>query len=175
MRRDTPVHGEVIEAGAAAGLIGGVAMALFATTWSAAAGRGFWTPVEAIAATTFHSAVLVHGAREIVIGIAFHLVVSVFFGIAFAFLTPAAVAPAPALAFGLGAGVATLVVMALLVVPLVDPVTRVSLMWGSAPGALPVYAAFAMHLLYGAGLSLAPAFRRRIRASARAGARGARA
>jgi len=167
-RQTTAGNLEVIEAGAAAGLIGGVAMALFATIWAAAAGLGFWSPVEAIAATVLHSGALVHGASGVVIGLAFHLVVSMFFGILFAMLVPSTVAPAPALAFGLAMGVATLIVMTLFIVPVVNPSLRSALMWGSAPGSLPVSAAFAMHLLYGVGLSFAPALRRRLQPRAMA-------
>ncbi|HEY1959736.1 MAG TPA: hypothetical protein VGH28_29205 [Polyangiaceae bacterium] len=167
-RQSTASNLEIIESGAAAGLIGGVAMALFATIWAGAAGLGFGSPLQSIAATVLHSSGLVHGATGIVIGLAFHLIVSMLFGIIFAWLVPSTVAPMPALAFGLAMGVATLIVMTLFIVPVVNPSIRSALIWGSAPGSLPVAAAFAMHLLYGVGLSFAPGLRRRLRYPSRA-------
>jgi hypothetical protein len=55
--------------------------------------------------------------------------------------------------------------MTLFVLPVVSPVTRSHLMWGSDVSATPVSVAFIMHMVYGAGLSLAPWFRRRFSAA----------
>lgn len=158
----TRIHGDIVEAGVLAGLLGGVAMALFATIYAGAAGLGFWSPLEAIAATALHSSTIVTGAGAVIVGLLLHLIMAMFFGVIFAALTPPALPPLPAFAFGLLMGVATLVLMSLLIVPAVNPAVRSELMWGSAPGAMPVGAAFVMHLFYGAGLSIAPALRRRM-------------
>jgi hypothetical protein len=159
------VTSEVIEAGAVAGLAGGVAMALFATTYAAATGLGFWTPVSAIAATVLGTAVFDVGVGAVLVGLAIHLFVSVAIGILFAFCAPRALPPAPALALGTFVGVLILVVMTFVVLPLVSPSVRAQLMWGSAPHAIPVVIAFVMHLIYGAGLALAPSLRRQFTAA----------
>ena len=159
-RRTTTI--EVMEAGTVAGLIGGVVMAIVATTYAAAAGLGFFAPIQAIAATLIGSA----SAAEMgpvgatVLGVVIHLAVSIVFGIVFATLTPRDVPGAPAFVFGEFAGVVILVIMSLVVLPLVNPVVRSHLMWGTNPGTIPVWVAFAMHLAYGVGLSLAPRLRR---------------
>jgi len=154
-----PLAREVLEAGAVSGLVGGVAMALFATIYAAWAGLGFWTPVEAIAQTVLGQSIT--GASAVIVGIAIHVAVSMFFGVVFALITPRDVMGAPAIVFGLFAGLAILVMMDLVVLPVVSPTTRSHLMWGSWPHALPVWVAFAIHLIYGLGLSLAPSLRRR--------------
>jgi len=154
-----PLAREVLEAGAVSGLVGGVAMALFATIYAAWAGLGFWTPVEAIAQTVLGQTIT--GSSAIVVGVALHVAVSLFFGVVYAMVTPRDVEGAPAVAFGLFAGLAILVIMDLIVVPVINPQTRAHLMWGSWPHALPVWVAFAIHLIYGLGLALAPSLRRR--------------
>ena len=154
-----PIAREVLEAGAVSGLVGGVAMALFATIYAALAGLGFWTPVEAIAQTVLGRDTT--GASAIIVGIAIHVAVSMLFGVLFALVTPRDVLPAPAIAFGMFGGLAILVMMDLVVLPVINPQTRAHLIWGSSPQALPVWAAFVMHLVYGLGLSLAPSLRRR--------------
>jgi hypothetical protein len=163
--REYPLHPvslarEIFESGAVAGVVGGVAMALFATTYAAIVGLGFWTPVRAIAGTLLGQTAMT-GASGVIIGVAIHVAVSILFGVIFAAITPRDVAPAPALAFGMFAGLAILVMMNLIVLPIINPTVRSHLMWGSSPGSLPVSVAFAMHLIYGLGLSLSPALRRR--------------
>jgi len=155
-----PLAREVLEAGAVSGLVGGVAMALFATIYAAWAGLGFWTPVEAIAQTVLGQSIT--GASAVIVGAAIHVAVSMLFGVVFALVTPRDVIGAPSIAFGLFAGLAILVLMDLVVLPVVSPTTRSHLMWGSWPHALPVWVAFTIHLIYGLGLSLAPSLRRRL-------------
>ena len=101
------------------------------------------------------------GSSAVIVGVAIHVAVSMLFGVVFAIVCPLDVAPAPAIAFGMFAGLAILVAMNLVILPLINPTTRSHLMWGSSPRALPVGIAFAMHLIYGLGLSLAPSLRRR--------------
>jgi hypothetical protein len=157
-----PLAREVLEAGAVSGLVGGVAMALFATIYAAWAGLGFWTPVEAIAQTVLGQEMT--GASAVIVGVAIHVAASMTFGVLFAAITPRNVIGAPAVAFGLFAGLAILVMMDLIVLPVIAPTTRSHLMWGSWPHALPVWVAFTIHLIYGLGLSLAPSLRRRFSA-----------
>ena len=164
------VAGEIAEAGALAGLVGGLAMAAFACVYAAIFGLGFWTPTKAIAATMFGLDMFAAGASAALIGIAIHVALSMTLGIAFALATPREVGPAPAVAFGLGAGVAILILMNLVVLPIVNPNFGFHLMWGSAPGTPfenqePVGVAFAMHLIFGGGLALAPGLRRRFSAT----------
>ena len=157
------VTNEIIDAGMIAGLVGGVAMVLLATVYAAAAGIGFWQPVRAIAATIMGASAVQAGAGAVLLGLAVHLCMSMILGVIFAAATPREVSAAPALVFGTFAGLSTLVIMNLIVLPFVDPSARSHLMWGTAPGAIPVSIAFAMHMLYGVGLSLAPSLRRRLR------------
>ena len=154
-----PLAREVLEAGAVSGLVGGVAMALFATIYAAWAGLGFWTPVEAIAQTVLGQTMT--GASAVIVGVAIHVAVSMLFGVLFALITPRDVAGAPAIVFGTFAGLAILIIMNLVIVPVINPLSREHLMWGSRPGALPVWVAFVIHMIYGLGLSLAPSLRRR--------------
>jgi hypothetical protein len=167
-----PLAREVLEAGAVSGLVGGVAMALFATIYAAWAGLGFWTPVEAIAQTVLGQSIV--GASAVIVGIAIHVALSMVFGVLFSLITPRDVIGAPAIAFGMFAGLAILVMMDLVVLPLVSPTTRSHLMWGSWPHALPVWVAFTIHLIYGLGLSLAPMLRRRFSMQVNRGANEAR-
>jgi uncharacterized membrane protein YagU involved in acid resistance len=161
MRRTTAM--EIIEAGTIAGLIGGVAMAAVGTGYAAAAGLGFWEPIHAITATLVGSAAAADmtATASIVAGLVVHLFVSVGFGVVFAALMPRTVPDAPALALGTFAGVAILFIMSLVILPLLNPVARSRLMWGSAHGEIPVWVAFAMHIVYGAGLALVPRLRQR--------------
>jgi hypothetical protein len=166
-----PLAREVLEAGAVSGLVGGVAMALFATIYAAWAGLGFWTPVEAIAQTVLGREMT--GASAIIVGLAIHIAASMLFGVVFAAITPRDVLNAPALVFGTFAGLAILVMMNLVVLPVISPQTRASLMWGSRPHALPVWVAFVIHIVYGLGLSLAPSLRRRFNMEINRGANAA--
>jgi hypothetical protein len=163
-RDEDSVASEVIEAGAVAGLVGGMAMWLCAATYTAAVGRGFWTPVKAIAEIAVGARVYEMGARAALIGMAIHLFMSMAMGVLFASVTPRDVSPAPALALGAVAGVAILVLMNLLVLQTYDwtdsPGEHPHLMWCSVPGLMPLPLAFVIHLIYGAGLALAPGLRR---------------
>lgn len=164
---------EVIEAGASAGFVGGVAMALFATVYEAAIGAGFWTPLKAVAALVLGPRMEEAGASAAFIGLVVHMLTSVTVGVLFASVTPRDVSPVPALALGAFAGVAVLVLMNLIILPTygwtapgVLPPARARLMWGGVPGTMPIPIVFVIHLIYGAGLGLAPWLRRRF------GARG---
>jgi hypothetical protein len=166
-RDEDSVAHEVIEAGAVAGLVGGLAMWLCAATYAAAVGSGFWTPVKAIAEMVFGTRVYEMGARAALIGMAIHIFMSMAMGVLFASVTPRDVSPAPALALGAVAGVAILVGMNLVVLQTYNwttsPGEQSHLMWGSVPGLMPRPMAFVIHMVYGAGLALAPGFRRRFR------------
>lgn len=155
------VTNEIIDAGMVAGLAGGVAMALFATIYAAAAGIGFWQPLEAIAATITGASAVHANAGAVILGLVVHLVVSMVLGVVFAALCPREVLAAPAIVFGTFAALFVLVLMNLIVLPFVNGHVRSHLMWGSDVGVIPVQAAFVMHILYGLGLSLAPWLRRR--------------
>lgn len=159
-RSPLPLTREVVQAGTIGGLIGGVAMALFATIYDAIVGYGFWTPVRAIAATVLGHDATTMGASAILLGLVIHLAVSIVFGIIFAAITTRDMPPAAAIAFGMFAGLTILVVMSLVVLPLINPTARARLMWGTYPRSLPVLVAFVIHLLYGLGLSLVPWLRR---------------
>ncbi len=157
---------EVVEAGSIAGLVGGLAMLVVAVAYSVGAGHGALAPLHAIAATVVGSTAATE-MSPLAVGVAgaiVHALVAIGFGVVFAALMPRSVPAAPAFALAEFAGVSILVLMSLVVLPLVNPVARSHFMWGSSPDAVPVVIAFAMHLAYGAGLSLSPWLRRRIAA-----------
>jgi hypothetical protein len=165
---------EIVEAGTVAGLVGGVAMALFASVCAAAAGIGFWTPMKAVAAIAVGTGAYEMGIRAVLLGIAIHVLTSTVLGVLFASVTPRDVLPATALVLGASAAVVILVLMNLVVLPTYDwtapsvgPTSRSHLMWGNVPGRVPGPSTLLTHLIYGAGLALAPALRRRFGASSR--------
>jgi hypothetical protein len=163
-RRDEgSVATEILEAGAVAGLIAGVAMVLVAMTYASAIGIGLWRPLKAVAATFVGTSAYAMGPRAVLIGVAIHIFTSVAVGILFAFVVPRDVSLVPALALGALAGVAVLVVLNIVVLPTSDWTggERRHLLWGNIPGAMPLPMAFVVHLIYGAGIGLAPSLRRR--------------
>lgn len=74
---------EAIGAGALAGLIGGIAMAMVSMLHAWIAGMGFWLPVKLIAATWFGVDALIGGFGVIIAGMMTHMMVSIVWGALF--------------------------------------------------------------------------------------------
>ena len=150
---ESPVSGEVIKAGVVSGLLGGVLMAAYAMIAGLALKQGAFAIPQLIGATFRGPEALLSGPGTIVWGVALHLIVSAAFGVLFATLvrrdTPRPASMLAGIAFSLG----IFVMMMFVVVPVANPVmaNRVSMMIGTT---------LVMHVLFGVGVGLAPAFRR---------------
>ncbi len=150
---EEPAVLEIVKAGSAAGLTGGVLMAAFAMVATTLLGQGPFAVPQLIGAAFRGPEALLKGPGVIVWGVVLHLVVSAAFGTLFATLvrrdTPRGIAMLAGAAFALG----IFILMMFVIVPVVDPVmaNRVSMMIGSM---------LVMHVLYGVGLGLSPFFRR---------------
>ena len=82
----TPNTKAIVYAGAVAGIIAGIGMAVVAMIISAARGDSALTPVYLIGATFMGSDAVVGGAGPFIVGLITHLVVSAVLGILFEFL-----------------------------------------------------------------------------------------
>jgi hypothetical protein len=142
------------EAGALAGLIGGVLMAVWSMAYSAAVGDGALAPLRLIGATFVGEEALVGGAGTLLYGFFLHVLVAAAFGVVFALILRRNTTPGVAFLYGLAYAVAVMLVMTYLVTPIGNPVlnARIPMMSGSW---------IFEHLLYGAGISLVPVLRRR--------------
>lgn len=144
---------------AAAGVVGGLAMALSWNIGSALGGRGFWTPLNTVGTTTPDIAAIAttFGAYTIT-GAFLHLLTSMCWGVVFgAFLGLVlphfARSQSRSVLAGLGFGVGVFVIMGLIVGPLLNPAVT-SINWANY---------LIGHLVFGAvtGLSLYVMARRR--------------
>jgi hypothetical protein len=150
---DTPARGEVA-AGAGAGLIGGVAMALFQMLASALGGGSVLAPAKLVAASTLGPRAPSGGLGTLVTGLLLHLAVSAVLGVTFAFaLHRRVVRPGATLLAGLFFALLAMLTMTYVLLPWVDPVMRASLV--HAPGAW-----LLAHAVFGLGLGSLPALRR---------------
>ena len=147
--------GEVTIAGLAAGMAGGVLMAVGAMVHAAIAGLDLLFPLRMIGATFVGPAALVGGAAAVAYGLALHMLVSMGLGVAFAALVNHTTTAGPALIGGTAFALSSMLVMSAVVVPLVNPQMAVRL-------PTMAYGWFAQFLLFGIGLALAPALRRHI-------------
>lgn len=148
----TPSEGTLL-GGLAVGLVAGCVMGLAMMIFSATQRMGFWSPMQAIAATLFGQNVLGGGAAITFVGVIIHLLVASAYGIFFtAFMdwkTPFRIAAAAGLAYG----VCLWALMTCVALPFFNPLMRVRA--GLAPRAW-----FAFHLIYGLALALAPALKK---------------
>lgn len=148
-------------AGAAAGTVGGLLMALFQMIQSAAWGMGFFAPARLIAATTLGSRARAGSFGTLFMGLSLHLLVAAVLGVGFAFALHRRVTrPGPVLLAGLAYGLLVLVTMTLVVLPWVDPVMRAAIV--HAPGSWVL-----SHALFGLGLGSLPALRTSLAGSQR--------
>lgn len=152
--RPLPPSQGIFVGGAASGIIAGAVMGVFAMTYMAWAGAGFFALPRGTAASLLGVTALVGGAGTITLGLFLHFVTAAFWGILFASIIRKDTPAGKAFWGGLAYGVGMWAVMIYGVVPVLDPVMqpRVAMM----PGAV-----FIAHLVYGACLFVTPALRRR--------------
>jgi hypothetical protein len=143
-----------IAAGALAGIVGGIIMAMFAMMYAAIMGMGILAPLRMIGATFYGPEALVGGAGVLLYGLMIHMITSAAWGAVFALLLPRGISPAAAAGWGAVFSLVVLLVMTYGVLPWANPTmaARVPMMMG----------AFVIeHLLFGLGLGLTPVFERR--------------
>ena len=141
-------------AGALAGLSGGMLLGLWQILQSVAFGQGFWLPLKLIAGVFLGVDSLLAGPGAILLGIVIHVFASVALGVGFALILKRDTLPSSALLWGLAYGVAVWVIMTYLVL-WADPTMRARVL-------LTPRGWFWAHLLFGLGVSSAPALRRRL-------------
>lgn len=139
----------VVGAGAFSGLVAGSLMLLTAMIHAEVTDLGFWLPLRQVAALWFGVDALIGDGGVILVGLLTHLVVAAGWGIVFAALTRSGPSLGVSLVLALAFATALWMVMTWVVVPVVAPVMyeRIRL--------VPV-AWYAIHLVFGAGLALAP-------------------
>jgi hypothetical protein len=145
----------VTSAGIAAGTAGGLLMGLWAMAHAALEGFGVLFPLQLIAATFDGPAALVGGLGAAAAGLCLHLLVSVAVGVLFAAIVDRDATFGVALVGGTALALTALMVLTFAVVPLVNPTMQPRI--GATPGSW-----FVQHLIFGVGLALAPALRRRL-------------
>lgn len=114
----------------ASGVLGSVGMALYIMSATALTGRGFWTPMNMIAAVvpSFRPPAMAFVAGPTLSGIAIHLTMGAAWGLAFgslaALILPTRITTPIVLAMiaGLGLGVAVYLVTGVVIGPTLDPV-----------------------------------------------------
>jgi hypothetical protein len=144
----------IIVGGGLAGIIAGIAMAIFAMGYAGMMGMGFLAPLRLIAATLYGVEALIGGAGVLMVGLIIHILVSAMFGIIFAALLSSRASGRAAFASGLVYGVVVWAVMRWGVVSWADPTMAVR---------LPMMAAafFIEHLVFGGVLAITPGLVRR--------------
>lgn len=139
-------------AGALAGFIGGIVMAIVAMIVTASMGAGMLMPLKAMAALLLGVDALVGGAGAIIVGMMIHFATAIILGLIFAAIIGDA---RPGAAFGLGLiyGFGVWIVMTFLILPAANPTmsARVAMMGGWW---------FVEHLVYGGMLFLLPILHR---------------
>jgi len=152
--RPVPMLLEILASGVIGGLVGGALWALLLMTVYSANGAGFWTPMQAVAAT-FLGADALFSSGAILLGLALHFATSFVWGIFFATLVPRFSSWGFAMIGGLLAGVLVILPMTWGVLEAFDPIMydHVRTFWGTW---------ILAHLLFGAGLGTIPWLRRRL-------------
>ena len=145
---------EIAGAGAAAGIIGGMLMAMAMMIATAAGGMGFLAPLRLIAATFFGQDAMT-GAGPLVVGLMVHMMNSIVFGLIFAALAGRRLPPLQAVMAGVAFGIAIWAAMTFMGLPLVNPMMRERVAMMPVPW-------FVAHVAFGMGLGTAPGLRRRL-------------
>jgi hypothetical protein len=143
-----------LAAGAGAGIVGGILMAMFMMMYAAMALGSMWAPLRMLGATFYGPEALVGGAGVMLWGLMVHMMASAGLGALFAALIGARASGGAALGWGVAYGLAVLVGMTFLVLPWANPTmfARVQLIVG---------AWIIGHIVFGMGVALAPALMRR--------------
>ena len=143
----------VLAGGVFAGLIGGVAMALFLMLDLEGLRQGSLSIFAAMAATFLGPRALVAGGGAVILGVMIHIAFSVGFGVLFSLAVPRRTTGGPALAYGLFAAGIILVFMTFAILPWADPTLGARVVWFQLSWLF-------AHVLYGIGLAFAPVLRR---------------
>ncbi len=144
---------DAIAAGALAGLLGGVVMALAMMIRADAIGTGFWLPMRSIAATWYGVDALIAGAGAVAIGIATHLAVSAGWGALFGFASGEERSTGVSFLIGVAYALGIWGVMTYLALPWFNGTFEARL------ALQPFWFWFGLHLLFGGTLGiLTPAF-----------------
>jgi hypothetical protein len=145
---------EIVGAGAAGGLVAGLAMALVLMVSYAITGPGPLFPLQLIAATLWGHATFELGGGAAIAGLLIHLVVSAGWGVLFAAMLPRGATLAMTVALALIFSMGVFVIMTYLVLPWTNWI-----MWDAvAQGWF-----FLLHLVYGAVLVVTLPLRHRAR------------
>lgn len=155
---------EIAVAGSLAGLLGGLLLMAWQVLQSVAFGQGFWLPFKLISGMLLGIDALLAGPGAILTGLVVHLGVSVALGVGFALLLRRDTVPSSALLWGLTYGVAIWAIMTYLVL-WGDPTMRDRVL-------LTPRSWFWAHLIFGVGISTAPALRRSLFAEPQIPAKG---
>lgn len=143
--------GAIIAGGVSAGIIGGLAMAMFEMVYALMTMGNLLMPLRLMGATFYGPQALVGGIGVLMWGMVVHTMTSAVLGVIFAWIIGPNVSSAAAAGWGIGYGLVVMFVMMYLVLPWANPTmaSRVPMMMGAqAIG----------HVLYGMCLGLAPAF-----------------
>lgn len=152
----------VVRAGLIAGLAGGLLMAAWAMVHSAARGGGLLLPLRVLGTTVAGERALVLGPTGPILGLAIHLSLAMVLGVVFAAAIGRHTPTRLALPAGLLYGLLLFFLAVAAVLPVVNP--------SAAVEARHVPSSWLVgHLLYGVGVALAPALRRRAAADPLAG------
>jgi len=146
---DRLTFSDALFAGAAAGVVGGALMAIWSAILAALTGYGFLFPFKAVGAAFVGVHALVGGGGTVLYGLGLHFLIAAAFGALFGALSRPISSAGGALAAGIAYGLGILLLMTFVVLPATNATLfeRVVLVPGSW---------FLLHVLYGAGVSLAP-------------------
>jgi len=142
-----------LQGGAAAGAVGGLLMAGWAMVLAALTGYGSLFPFRVVGATLIGDDALVGGAAVVLYGLGLHVAAAVALGTVFGVLSRWTSSGSASLVAGIVYGLGLLLLMNYLVLPIANPALlhRMVLVPGSW---------FFLHVLYGAGVALAPTIAR---------------
>lgn len=143
--------GAIITGGAAAGIIGGIVMAMFEMMYTGMTSGNFMMPLRLMGATFAGPHALVGGMGVLMWGMIVHLMTSAVLGIVFAWVVGPNFSGGAAVGLGVGYGIVVMLVMTFLVVPWANPTM-------SARIPMMMFAWVIGHILYGMCLGLAPRF-----------------
>jgi hypothetical protein len=143
--------GARLEAGIAAGIVGGILTMGFMMTYADVTGAGLTMPLKALGAFVYGVEALVAGPPAMLVGALIQLGFSIVLGILFALVISRGTSTLAALFAGIVLGVVVWVAMDLLVLPAMNPTMAARI-------ALIPLAYFIAHLLYGFGLATTPIF-----------------
>ena len=151
VRKPAASPGAIITPGVSAGVIGGIAMAIFEMMYALITMGDLSMPLRLMGATFYGPQALVGGIGVLMWGLMVHMMTSAVLGVIFTWIVSLNVSSGAAAAWGIGYGLVVMFVMIYLVLPWANPTmaARVPMMMG---------AQVIGHVLYGMCLGLAPGF-----------------